>query len=138
MPIHDFSDNFLVECLNKIALLDNTCILMGEYNIDLLEPHANNITSKFLEVMISCFFVPYIQQPTCVVGSFAMLIDNIFVNSVEFVTFQVTCYVSLLTIYCNSLSLRIPGYLTGQNMNKYSNVIIHFSITINLKTKLIK
>ena len=32
------------------------------------------------------FFVLYIQQPTHVVGSSATLIDNIFVNSVEFVT----------------------------------------------------
>ena len=36
MPINDSCDNFLIECLNKIALLDNTCILMGEFNIDLL------------------------------------------------------------------------------------------------------
>ena len=58
-----------IECLNKIALLDNTCILMGDFNIDLLKSHANNVTSRFLEVMTSCFFVPYIQQPTRVVGS---------------------------------------------------------------------
>ena len=69
MQINDFYDNFLVEYLNKIALLDNTCILMGDFNIDLLKSHANNATSKFLEVMTSCFFVPYIQQPTRVVGS---------------------------------------------------------------------
>ena len=27
MPINDFCDNFLIECLNKIALLEITCIL---------------------------------------------------------------------------------------------------------------
>ena len=27
MPVNDFCDNLLIECLNKIALLDNTCIL---------------------------------------------------------------------------------------------------------------
>ena len=64
MPVNDFHDNFLVQCLNKIALLDNTCILMGDFNINLLESHANNVTSKFLEVMTSCFFAPYIQQPS--------------------------------------------------------------------------
>ena len=86
MPINDSCDNFLIECLNKIALLDNTCILMGDFNIDLLKSHANNATSKFLEVMTSCFFVPYIQQLTRVVGSSAKLIDSIFINFVEFVT----------------------------------------------------
>ena len=59
---------------------------MGDINIDLLKLHANNVTSKFLEVMTSCFFVPYIQQPTRVVGSSALLIENIFMNSVKFVT----------------------------------------------------
>ena len=85
-PINDFCDNFLIECLNKIALLDNDCILMGNSNIDLLKSNANNGTSKFLEVVTSYFFVPYIQQPTRLVGSSATLIDNIFMNSVEFVT----------------------------------------------------
>ena len=49
----------------------------------LLKQQANNITSKFLEVMTSCFFfVLYIQPLTHVVGSPATLIDNIFMNSV--------------------------------------------------------
>ena len=86
MPVNDFCDNFLIECLNKIALLDNTCILMGDFNIDLLKSNAKNVTSKFFEVVTSCFFVPYIQRPTRVVGACAALIDNIFMNSVEFVT----------------------------------------------------
>ena len=57
MPINDFCDNFLIEYLNKIALLDNTWILMGDLNnnLDLLKSHANNVASKFLEVMTSCF-----------------------------------------------------------------------------------
>ena len=86
IPINDFCDNFLIKCLNEIALLDNTCILMGEFNINLLKSNANNVTSKFLEVMTSCLSIPYIQQPTRVFGSSATLIDNIFMNSVEFVT----------------------------------------------------
>ena len=45
---------------------------MGDFNIGLLKS--------------SCYLVLYIQQPTRVVGSSATLIDNIFVNSVEFVT----------------------------------------------------
>ena len=59
---------------------------MGDINIDLLKLHANNVTSKFLEVMTSCFFVPYIQQLARVVGSSATLLDNIFMNCVKFVT----------------------------------------------------
>ena len=36
MPINDFCEKFLIECLNKVAILDNTCILVGDFNIDLL------------------------------------------------------------------------------------------------------
>ena len=43
MPINDFCDNFLIDCLNKIALLDNTCILMDDFNIDLLKSHAMSL-----------------------------------------------------------------------------------------------
>ena len=47
MPINDFCHNFLTECLNKIALLDSTCILMGDFNINLLKLNENNVTLKF-------------------------------------------------------------------------------------------
>ena len=61
---------------------------MVDFNINLLKLHGNNVASKFLEVMTSYFFffVPYIHQLTRVVGSSATLIDNIFMNSIEFVT----------------------------------------------------
>ena len=83
MPTNDFCDNFLIECLNKIALLDNTYKLMGHFNVYLLNSHTNNVTLKFLEVMTSCFCFPYIQQPTRVVGSCTTFIGNIFMNSLE-------------------------------------------------------
>ena len=67
-----FYDNFLTECFNKIALLDNNSILMGDFNIDLLKSHANNVALKLLKVMTSCFSGPYIQQPARVVDSSAM------------------------------------------------------------------
>ena len=55
MQINDFCDIFLFECLNKIAPFYNTCILMGDFNVDLRKSHTDNVTSK-LEVMTSCFF----------------------------------------------------------------------------------
>ena len=35
---------------------------------------------------MTCFYVPYVQQPTHVVGSSTKLIDNIFMNCLEFIT----------------------------------------------------
>ena len=59
MPINDFSFNFLIECLNKISnkYIDNICILMGEFNIDLLKSYASNVTSKSFEVMTCFLFI---------------------------------------------------------------------------------
>ena len=91
----------------------------------------------FLEVITSCFCVPYIQQSTPVVGSSATFIDNIFVNSVNLTLFQVTYYFSLLASIV-VLILKFLRVFYGPNINKYSNAITHFSITMNLKTKLIK
>ena len=76
MPINGFRDNFLIECSKKTSFLDNTYILMGDFNVDLLKSHSSNVTSIFLEVMTSWFFVPYVHQPACVVGSSATLVDK--------------------------------------------------------------
>ena len=59
---------------------------MGDFDIDLLKLHANNVTSMFLEVITSCFFIPHIQQSMCVVGSSTILINFIFMESLEFLT----------------------------------------------------
>ena len=86
--------------------------------------------------MSSCFFVPYIQQPTRVVDSSATLIDNM--SSVEFATVSGNLLCQPADHLLKFLVLKDSGYLTDQNMHKYSIVVIDFSITMNLKTKLIK
>ena len=136
MPINDFCDNFLIECLNKIALLEITCILMGDFNIDLLILHANNVTSKFLEVMTFCFFVPYIQQPTRAVGSSAALLDNIFMNSVHFVTVSGNLYLQFLALKDFRVSYRLKHeQIFKRNYTSFSNNEIKIEINqIDWKT----
>ena len=82
MPIYIFCDNFLIACLKKRALLDNACILMGVCNIIAYKQCHFKVfrSNDFL------FFVPYIQQPTLVNVLSTTLSDNIFMNSLEFVT----------------------------------------------------
>ena len=101
MPNNGFCGSFLIKCSNKVSFLDNTCMLMVDFNIDLHKLHSNNVTSKFLEVMTSCFFVPYIQQPACVAGSSARLVDNFFVSSIEFVI-----VLAHLAITCSKLTIK--------------------------------
>ena len=71
-----------------IIFLIEYWILMGDFDIDLLKLRANNVTSMFLEVITSCFFIPHIQQSMRVIGSSIILINNIFMESLEFLTFS--------------------------------------------------
>ena len=61
---------------------------MGDFEIDLLKLHANNVTSTFLEVITYCFFAPHIQQSVLIIGSSTILKNNIFLESLEFLTFS--------------------------------------------------
>ena len=48
--------------LYEIALLDNTCTLIGDFNIDLLKSHENNLTLKVFSNNYFLFFVLSVQQ----------------------------------------------------------------------------
>ena len=61
--------------MDEKTVLDNTCISMDDFNINLLKSHASNVTLNFLEATKS---FSYAQQPTRVVGSSSTPIGNIF------------------------------------------------------------
>ena len=84
--INDFCDNYITDLLNHISHIDKPCILMGDFNIDLLKSNSNNATAKFLEIMNSSFFLPFIQKPSRVTDFSAILIDNIFMNTLDYET----------------------------------------------------
>ena len=56
---------------------------MGDYNLDLLKNETHLPTSKFLDLMYSCSFLPLIHKPTRVTNQTATLIDNIFTNDMQ-------------------------------------------------------
>ena len=67
---------------NKISKEKKECILMGDFNIDLLKSTGDNAAGKFHNTLNSYFFTPYILQPTRLRSK--TLIDNIFFNSLEY------------------------------------------------------
>ena len=58
------------------------CILASDFNIDLLKSDTNGDANEFCNNMSSYSFTPYILQPTQPVSK--TLIENIFINSLEF------------------------------------------------------
>ena len=86
ISIHDFSKNIFEPVLDKIASKDKTCALMGDFNIDLLKTVTNEESNAFFNNVTSHFFTPFILQPTRLKSM--TLIDNIFLNSIEFLSFS--------------------------------------------------
>ena len=80
LPIRDFTENHLQPLLFKISKEKKECAIMGDFNIDLLK--MSNAASDFNDNMSSHFFTPFILQPTRLRSK--TLIDNIFVNSLEY------------------------------------------------------
>ena len=68
---------------DRINQENKTCIIIGDFNIDLLKFELHSATDGFLSTLGSNFFQPYIPQPTRITDHSAALIDNIFLNSIE-------------------------------------------------------
>ena len=88
MPITEFIDNFLVTVLEKLSKENKTCILMGDFNINLLKHASNNVINQFYGLMCSHYFSAYILQPTRITDESKTLIDNIFLNTLEYARFS--------------------------------------------------
>ena len=82
-PVADFLDSYFEEMLEKVANLNKTCALLGDFNIDLIKYGDNHHTDSFYDQISSHGFRPLILQPSRVTSSSATLIDNIFINDIQ-------------------------------------------------------
>ena len=84
--IKDFNAGFIEPLLNKISTEGKLCSLVGDFNIDLLKYDIKEDFKDFFNLLSSHFFAPYILQPTRPISK--SLIDNIFINSIEFSSYS--------------------------------------------------
>ena len=77
--IPDFLDNLLLPLLEKLSHENKQILIMGDFNINLLNYDDKNI-ANFLNTMFSYSYLPFINTPTRVTGHSKTLIDNIFYN----------------------------------------------------------
>ena len=82
ISVSDFTENQLEPIIHKISKEKKECMLMGDFNVDLLKTGGDNAASKFYNTLTSYFFTPYILQPTRLRSK--TLIDNIHFNSLEY------------------------------------------------------
>ena len=71
------------------------CMLLGDYNINLLSTDSHSETSDFVDDMYSDLFIPAITKPTRITDKSATLIDNIFSNNMETESIQGILYTGI-------------------------------------------
>ena len=84
--VTDFAEKYLEPILHKVSKEKKECVLMGDFNVDLLKSTGDNAASMFYNSLSSYFYTPYILQPTRLRSQ--TLIDNIFYNSLEYHSFS--------------------------------------------------
>ena len=83
MDPSEFNDTFLKDLLQKITNENKTIMLMGDFNIDILQYDSNKDSENFLDTMYSNFLLPYVTAPTQLTTRSQTLIDNIFYNEIS-------------------------------------------------------
>ena len=81
--IQNFTDEFEKRVLEKTKNENKRIVIMGDYNINLMNCESHRHTSNFFDKMISFNFLPYIVQPTRFNENSHTLIDNIFYNEIS-------------------------------------------------------
>ena len=71
--------------LNTIATSGKTCIIMGDFNINLLI-NSNRNTKTYTDLFTSYGYYPFINKPTRVSTHSATVIDHIWCNNTDMVT----------------------------------------------------
>ena len=74
--------------LSKISKENKLCYILGDFNLNLMNPNCHQPTSIFLDLMYSNMLFPLIMRPTRITSNTATLIDNIFTNNLNHVMFN--------------------------------------------------
>ena len=86
ISLNHFTSDYMEPLLDKISSEGKMCSLVGDFNIDLFKSNSNENINQFYNTLTLIFFAPYIMQPTRF--AFQSLIDNIFINSIEYMSYS--------------------------------------------------
>ena len=84
MSINSFNSDYLKPFLHIISSENKQTILLGDFNINLLNADDNLESSNFLDILGSNLIVPQILLPTRIAKESKTLIDNVFSSITEF------------------------------------------------------
>ena len=78
-----FNNEYLTPLLSRINKAENMCS-STDFSINLLSSDTKPEVSEFFDNLFSHFFASYILQPTRLAKNSKSLIENIFINTIEF------------------------------------------------------
>lgn len=124
----DFNENFN-QCLEHLTLENKHVYIMGDFNINLLNPSAAICTEEFLNVVYNNSFRPLIDKPTRITKKSFTIIDNIVTN-------VISRPINAGIVYCDITDhlpiFQITDIPTGQSMEKsIANVCHSNSLSFN-------
>ena len=103
---------YIYSIIEKIHNENKYCIMMGDFNINLLNYETHPDTDAFINILGSYYVHPQILKPTRITDHTATLIDNIFFNSLEHLTLSgnIVSDIIVTTFQIFSLSIRYLNY----------------------------
>ena len=83
LSILEFNDTYIKDLLVMANLESKEIMLMGDFNINLLNHESNESVAEFLDTMCTHGFLPCIGEPTRLTHHSKSLIDNIFYSGIS-------------------------------------------------------
>ena len=83
MFVDEFNKHFLTPLLEKATQENKPILLLGDFNIDLLQVKSNKDVSEYFDLTSQFNLLPHIILPTRVTETTSTVIDNIFFSSAE-------------------------------------------------------
>ena len=126
--INDFNEFYLSPLLSKVNSENKTILLLGDFNINLLNCETIKSHSDFLDLFGSFYMLPCITLPTRLTSQSSTLIDNIFLSpfSDDIISGNLTVSLSdhlpqFLILYKPSSKKLSPNNIHSRNWSKFDH-----------------
>ena len=79
----DFIDSYILPLLEKLSYESKQIMLMGDFNMILLNYNTNERITQFVDKLYTNSFTPYINLPTRITNQSETLIENLFYDKIN-------------------------------------------------------
>ena len=120
---HDFNENYILPLMDKLSREKKDILIMGVFNINLLNYSNDKNTTTFLDTILFNSFSPFITLPTMIGSTSETLIDNIFYNKPLNNGMIAGNLYSAISDYLIQFLVAPSSYMHNSSKEKITNVI---------------